>query len=125
VTGFRPFRVARDCPLCGGALALRRNRKTSNLFVACTQWRRRSCPFTEAFDTAVDALACRIKTLEGELEEARACVEIPIGRGTVPADLLSKELRKLIAEWHPDRRQTLTAHEVVCKLNELRERIAA
>ena len=112
------WRAAADCPLCGEPLRLRENRQDRSRFFGCTGYP--GCKFAEPIDDALAELAERIDELECELIGSRAV------RHSLPADVLAKELRRLIAAFHPDRNPApIEAHRICSELTALRARIAA
>lgn len=115
----RPWRLATDCPRCGGTLRLRRRRADGGQFLGCARYP--TCPHTEDYDPYVAALAAQLEDLEAELADARR------HRTATPSLDLARELRGLIALVHPDRwpHATDLAHEVTARLTDLRRRVAA
>lgn len=108
-----PFRLAADCPLCRAPLALRKNRRTLELFVSCTAYP--GCRFAEAHDPRVQFLAKHLTRLT--IQSAA-----PTQRDT--GQDLNRELRQLIAFTHPDRwPNNPLSHEITTALVALRERL--
>jgi ssDNA-binding Zn-finger/Zn-ribbon topoisomerase 1 len=112
------WRLANDCPDCGAPLRLRRNRREKNLFVGCSDYPR--CRFTEDHDEREGELLDRIQELEAALAGYVA------RRPTAPAEVVEKELRALIFDWHPHRQhEPLAPHVVVGELTRLQDIVRA
>ena len=115
-----PARIARDCPLCGSALRLRRRRCDSGTFLGCAAYP--SCRHAEEYDHHVDELARYAAQLEADLAATRRhrCQPTP------PSVDVARELRSLVFRWHPDRHpEPIPPHDVVAELTALRTRITA
>ncbi len=109
------WRASSECPHCDAPLQLRENRKDKSRFFGCSAYPH--CRFSEPICDTISSLAELIDSLEVSLSRARSLL---------PADGLSKELRRLIFAFHPDRNaDPIPAHRIVCELTALRSRIAA
>lgn len=86
---------AATCPSCGAGLRVRQRRRDGHQFVACSGYP--DCRFTSDLIPPSDPFR----------------------------DEVSDALRRLIGRWHPDRVQTVSAHEVTCELNALRDWLTA
>ena len=110
----RPLVVLETCPDCGAHLVVRFSRKSKAHFIGCADWP--DCTFSEAYDARVQRLADTIRSLSDRLAQQATTA--------MPAELVAREVRRLMAEFHPDRNPGgIDATRVCAELSNLRDRV--
>jgi hypothetical protein len=125
------YRLAADCPCCGGPLVLRQNRRSGAFFTGCSAYPR--CAFREPHDPRVQTLstgvAQAIQTLATQVTQAQTAAQRQVAQAQADAQrqvaaeraMLDRTVRQLIALAHPDRwPDTPLAHELTVALVALR-----
>ena len=104
------------CPECGDVLVVRFSRKNKEHFIGCAAWP--DCNFSESYDDRVQRMAETIRTMSSQLASAQTAV------ASMPAELVGREVRRLMAEFHPDRNPNGLDATIVCaELSNLRDRV--
>ena len=108
----RPLAV--ECADCGSAMTLRRNRESGDAFLGCRSYPR--CKYTERYDETLGELLAENLELRDRLEL--------LAGSDHGAATFDHKLRGLLFQFHPDRRETIPAHEIAVALNLLRQEVA-
>lgn len=110
------IRASEQCPWCNEELVLRRNKRTGEPFVSCSAYP--DCIFSESIEDRTAKLTAVINELNSTIEKMESEPKVSLLL-TDAGGIADRGLRKLVAQWHPDRKleKPITRHDLVASLN--------